>query len=221
MGKKANDMVRKIKNEHFIKAFDYVAERLHVNQTELAAVIDSKAAYISGYRNGTRPVPSKTIEALVRISATIDGGHGQIYTPYLMGESEYMLLCNVPDDEIIEVERRRNNPDYEIINQQKKQTHTPYQYPSEDTYKMIDSISYLISGMFQEFGRMKDELADVKKQLVLSIEENKRLRETIASDHSVLLAISKELTTIRRAALSRYDSNQATEIPLAAENSDL
>lgn len=115
MGKKENDQLRKKKNEHFIKAFEYVAECKKMNQTQLAAAIGSKAAYISVYRNGTRPVPEETIDALIRISSTIRSGNGQIYKPYLLGLSDYMLLHNVPDDEIVNVELRKTNPDYDII----------------------------------------------------------------------------------------------------------
>ena len=52
MGKIENDEQRKIKNAHFIRAFEYVAQRKEMNQTQLATAIGSKTAYISVYRNG-------------------------------------------------------------------------------------------------------------------------------------------------------------------------
>ena len=112
MGKIENDEQRKIKNAHFIRAFEYVAQRKEMNQTQLATAIGSKTAYISVYRNGTRPVPEETIDALIRISTTIEKGKGQVYKPYLLGLSDYMLLRNVPQDELADEELRRKGLDF-------------------------------------------------------------------------------------------------------------
>ena len=127
MGRIEDDAQRKVKNDHFIKAFEYVAKMKELNQTQLAEAIESKAAYISKFRNYIRPVPEETIDALIKISGTIEDG--TIYKPYLLGLSDYMLVRNVPDEEIIEVSRRNNNPDYDIM-QREKETPQPIDHSS-------------------------------------------------------------------------------------------
>lgn len=113
MGKLENDALRRKKNEHFLRAFEYVATTRQMNQGELATIIGSKSAYISGYRSGTRPVQEKVIDALIRESCVEPAQ--QIYREYLDGNSDIMLLANVTDEEMAEVERRKNNPDYDIM----------------------------------------------------------------------------------------------------------
>ena len=192
MGKIYENKERLVRNERFIKAFNFVAMMKKLNQTQLALAIGSKTAYISKYKNGTRPVTEDVIDALIRISATIDNGDGQIYRPYLHNQSEYMLLRNVPDDEIIEVQRRSENPDYDILQRQKSESISS----TENTAKMIDSITYLISGIVKDNGKIKDEITEIRQ----AIQE-----------------LSNELSIMRRALLSRYDIQKQT-IPMAAEN---
>lgn len=56
MGKIENDKLRRIRNEHFIRAFEHVARCLSMTQGELAEAIGTKTAYISNFRKGIRPV---------------------------------------------------------------------------------------------------------------------------------------------------------------------
>ena len=115
MGKKDNDALRQKKNERFIRAFNYVATARNMNQGELATAIGSKSAYISGYKSGIRPVTDEVIEGLVRESCVEPSQ--KIYREYLLGNSDIMLLANVTEEELTEVEFRRNNPDYDTIQQ--------------------------------------------------------------------------------------------------------
>ena len=113
MGKIENDEQRKIKNAHFIRAFEYVASVLQLSQGELAETIGSKSAYISNFRKGLRPVPEETINELINISASKPGL--QIFSEYLKGNSEIMLLANVTDEEMALAKMRSGNPDYEAL----------------------------------------------------------------------------------------------------------
>ena len=120
MSRIENDEQRKIKNAHFIRAFEYVASVLKLGQGELAERIGSKSAYISNFRKGLRPVPPETINGLINISAS---KHGlQIFSEYLYGNSDIMLLANVTDEEMAAAKFRSSNPDYEAIHKRDKET---------------------------------------------------------------------------------------------------
>lgn len=113
MGKIENNEQRKIRNAHFIRAFEYVASQLKLGQGELAEAIGSKSAYISNFRKGLRPVPEEAIDGLIRISSCKP--NLQIFGEYLYGNSEVMLLVNVSDEEMNAAKMRSGNPDFEII----------------------------------------------------------------------------------------------------------
>ncbi len=119
MGKVENDALRRKKNEHFIKAFEYVANIRNMTQGKLAIAIGSKSAYISGYKSGVRPVAEEVIESLIRESSVAPSQ--QIYREYLYGNSDIMLLANVSDDEIIETAMRKNNPDYDVMKKKRRE----------------------------------------------------------------------------------------------------
>jgi len=167
MGKIENDMVRKKKNEHFIKAFEYVAQCKNMNQTQLAIAIGSKVSYISVYRNGTRPVPEETIDALIRISVTIEDGDGQIYKPYLLGLSDYMLLRNVPDEEIADTEMRKNNPDYDLLKARRESKEKDIEKHFSSTPSEIDpssAINAALAAQASEIVTLKQTIDDMKEQ---------------------------------------------------------
>ena len=65
---------------------------------------------------------------------------------YLMGKSQYMLLENVPDDEVVEMEMRRDNPDYDLMEARKAE--------KEDAAK--DEL----------IATLKSQVADLRIQLV-------------------------------------------------------
>jgi len=187
---------RKLRNDHFIKAFEYVARAKGMNQTKLAATIGSKTAYISKFKKYIRPVPEETIDALICISATIDEGCGQIYKPYLLGDSDYMLLRNVPDDEIIEVERRRDNPDYEVMKKQHNRNKSEENIPS-----WADSLITLVS-------ENTKSLESLRKENDVLLKEVSKLRDIILSLRSDLRVTHKPVI---------YDE-KTSNLPIAAEN---
>lgn len=119
MGKIENDKERMQRNEHFMTAFKYVAKMLKMNQGELATAIGSKSAYISNFSKGLRPVPSETVEALIRISCS--EGCQKIYSEYLTGNSDIMLLANVSAEQLAEDELRKSNPDYDTMKSREQQ----------------------------------------------------------------------------------------------------
>ena len=132
MSKIENDEQRKIRNAHFIRAFEYVASVLELGQGELAERIGSKSSYISNFKKGLRPVPPETITGLINISASKPGL--QIFSEYLYGNSDIMLLANVSDEEMAAAKSRSGNPDYEAIHKRDKEAHA---YNKSRTVQMI------------------------------------------------------------------------------------
>ena len=128
MGKIENDKLRRIRNEHFIRAFEHVARCLSMTQGELAEAIGTKTAYISNFRKGIRPVTEDAIDGLIRISGTQSGL--QVFSEYLYGNSDIMLLDNVSDEEMIAARKRHNNPDYDKIEKQKAASPSPAEPPA-------------------------------------------------------------------------------------------
>ena len=215
MGKIEDDLRRKIRNEHFARAFDYIAELKQVTQTRLAGLIDCDTSYISKIRNGTRPVTDEAIEALIRVSATIPDG--QIYSPFLYGESDYMLLRNVPDEEIIEVERRRNNPDYDLL--QQKKSHEP-QAPGDE--KAASTIISLASTLVKETEELRRQLSEeraniksLKEQMSAELDDIKSLHATMEADRDTIRAIREQLSTLL------YSISRDHQLPMAAENKEI
>ena len=111
---------RKKYNEPFLKVFDYLAKEKKMNQGQFAKVIDSESGYISLLKSGFKRVGP---EYIARISAEFakhfdDEQH--LNPDFIEGKSPYMIIENVPDDEIIEKIGRGANPDYDLIQHRKK-----------------------------------------------------------------------------------------------------
>lgn len=104
-------------NKPFLTAFDYLAKiKTKGNQGEMAKLIGTSSPHVSDWRAGKKRVSEEMMMSLARVS------DGKLNIHYLYGESQYMLLENVPDEEIIEYEMRRDNPDYEVIKERKTRT---------------------------------------------------------------------------------------------------
>ena len=198
MGKIMKDEKRTVRNEHFIKAFEYVAKMKELNQAQLAKAINSQTSTISKYKNGLRPVTEETMDALIRFSVTIEGGGGQIYRPYLLGDSDYMLLRNVPEDEIVEVERRRDNPDYEVMQKRRKRRE------EETIPSWADSLIALVS--------------DNTKTIESLRKENAALLKEVSDLRAIIISLRSDLRPTHAPVI--YDEKQAP-LPIAAENMNL
>ena len=105
---------RKRDNAPFLRAFQFLLDQnVASGKGELAKMIGIQPGLISLYAKGIKRVSEETKMSLVRISKA------KINMNYLMGKSQYMLLENVPDDEVVEMEMRRDNPDYDLMEARK------------------------------------------------------------------------------------------------------
>lgn len=230
MGKKDNDALRRKKNEHFIRAFNYVATARNMNQGELATAIGSKSAYISGYKSGIRPVTDEVIDGLVRESCVEPSQ--QIYREYLLGNSDIMLLANVTDEELAEVKLRRNNPDYDTMQQRlhdserKLDTQLSQSLPPTSAIDPSSVINSLIANHTQQINRYEDDLK--KKEIEMTerlAEKDARiadLEKTIAAQEEVIKARDSRILELER-RIAQSNADDLSRYPFtigAAEHSD-
>lgn len=202
MGKIENDEERKIKNEHFIKAFEYIAKMLGMSQGELAEAIGSKSSYISNFRKGLRPVPEETIAGLINMSAKREGL--QIFSEYLYGNSEIMLLHNVSDKEILDAGSRRDNPDYETIQKQKSS--------NEGIPEMSSVFNAALAAKDEAISQLKQRLLD-KEEIIQSLRDQLSTKDQLISEQKARLIEYRRLIDSRDLA-----NNYPFPVGVADEN---
>jgi hypothetical protein len=186
-----------------MKAFKYVADKLKMNQGQLAEAIGSKSAYISNFSKGLRPVPEETINALVNISAKIP--NGQIFTEYLHGNSDIMLLANVTDEEMTDAKRRATNPDYDAMQARLKEKEKHLDNAITQSLPFIDPASQQnasIAAYVQLTNRLSDDLK--KKEIEMEdrlAEKDARiaeLKDTIAAKEEIIKARDARIVDLER-----------------------
>ena len=168
MSKTDNEALRKKKNEHFIKAFKFIAQSLNMSQEKLAEAIDSKSSYISMYKNGRKPVPTETIENLINFSCKHKDKGLQIFSEYLYGNSDIMLLDNVSDEEMSEAILRKNNPDYDTMKKRREEKEKEIGSHINETNTYIDEgsmINMTISSYMGYIESLKQQVKDVRADL--------------------------------------------------------
>ena len=203
MGKIENDELRKLKNANFMKAFKFVADKLKMNQGQLAESIGSKSAYISNFSSGIRPVPEETIDALVDISVKIP--NGQIFREFLLGNSDIMLLANVTDEEMADAKRRATDPDYDVMQARLKEKENqldaniaqnlPYIDPSSQQNASITAYVQLTNRLTDDLKKKEIEMEERLAEKDVRIAE---LKDTIAAKEEIIKARDARIATLER-----------------------
>ena len=150
---------RKKWNAPFLRAFNYLLDEGYAkNKGDLCSKIGIQPGLISNYNNGTKKVSPDTMDALVRVS------EGKLNVKYMLGKSEYMLLENVPDEEIIE----GNNPDREVMAKRKAE---PLQ-PDFSSYinALLAKSDETIASLKREL-TAKDEIIQTKEDRIADLEK--------------------------------------------------
>lgn len=180
---------RKRYNAPFLRAFKYLAGEKMMNQKQFAKVIDAESAYISALKAGTKRVGA---DYMTRLAAAFmehfkDGQH--LNMDFLLGKSEYMILENVPDKEVLENTSRGANPDYDVM--QKAKAASPAS--AEPAANIPD-----MSSVFNAALAAKDEtIASLKRELDAK-------NETITLQHSRIAELERQLAAATTGDLSRY-----------------
>ena len=193
---------KKRHNAPFLSSFRWMTERYHLTQKDLAKLIGLNSPLISEYKSGKKRVSVDTMEALVRASG------GKLSLAYMQGLSGYMLLANAPDEEIIEIQKRRENPDYDIMKNISNNIDTPH---TEPIPAWADSLIHLVTDNTVAVQALRDENKQLKEILADVIRDNNKLRQELSK------AINELHLSLHRPAIytEREDS-----IPMAAEQSN-
>ncbi len=192
---------RKKWNAPFLRAFNYLLDEGYANtKGELCKKIGIELGLISRYNNGKKRVSNETMNALARVS------EGRLNVNYMLGKSEYMLLANVPDDEIL----NSNNPDRKVIEERKKMENI-----NSSTLDPSSVINSLIANHTQQINRYEDDLKKKEIEMAERLAEKDariaELKQTIADKIEIIkareariISLERQLAAATTGDLSRY-----------------
>ena len=225
MGKIENDELRKIRNEHFIRAFEFIAKKKGIGQGKLAELIGSKSAYISNFRKGLRPIPEETIEELIRVSAFVPGC--QIYEGFLRGNSEIMLFKNVSDEELVQSQLRDSNPDYDVMERHRKESEKKDELTPASSVDASSAINAAIAAYAELTNRLKQEMSDrlSDKDTIIAEKQSRivALEQTVADKDAIIRAREERIRDLER-RIAQSNADDLSRYPFAigaAENKQL
>ena len=107
MEEKEKFEANKRSNAPFLRALSVLMKEKNLNQAQVAELLNTKSGTFSDYKNGRKRASQEMFDRLARAFA------GRLNMRFLTGESEYMMLANIPKEEIVEYSMRESNPDYD------------------------------------------------------------------------------------------------------------
>lgn len=189
-------------NEPFLRAFNYLLDEGYAStKGELCRKVGIEPGLISRYNNGTKRVSVTTMNELARVSG------GKLNVQYMLGKSQYMLLENVPAEELIDI----HNPDREVMEQRKNEQ----TQPTTSTIDPASQFNASISAYIQLTNRLSDDLKHKEQEMKERLAEKDAhivtLERTIADKESIIrdrdariLALERQLALANNADLSHY-----------------
>ena len=180
---------RKRWNEPFLRAFNYLLDESYAStKGELCKMIGIEPGLISRYNNGTKKVSIDTMNALARVS------EGRLNVNYMLGKSDYMLIANVPDDEIL----NSNNPDREVIEKRKQERQGQKASSIDESSQMNASIAAYV----QLTNRLSDDLKKKEIEMEERLAEKDvriaELKDTIAAKEKIIKAREAQIIELER-----------------------
>ncbi len=190
---------RKRWNEPFLRAFNYLLEENYAStKGELCKIVGIEPGLISRYNNGTKKVSVDTMNALARVS------EGRLNVSYMLGKSDYMLIANVPDDEIL----NSNNPDREVIEKRKQEEQGRKASSIDESSQMNASIAAYV--------QLTNRLSDDLKKKEIEMEERLAEKDARIAELKNTIATKEEIIKAREARIAELERQLA-----AAATSDL
>lgn len=182
-------------NAPFIRAFDWLRAQRHWTQEEMAKQLESNGSLISMYRNGKKLAGEDIKGRLARAFG------GRLYMPFLDGLSPYMLIANVPDEEIRQ-NLNRDNPDFAQL--QKDERAKSRIKEDNGAASIIDLYATLIK-----------ELETMRSDLASELRAVQDLKYQLTQEREALQSITFQLQAIAHTSVSYDLPSVAT--PMAAE----
>lgn len=194
----------KLHNAPFLRALAVLMKEKGINQAQVAKLLGTKSGTFSDYKNGKKRAGQEMFERLARAF------HGRLNLRYLSGESEYMMLDNVPDEEIAEYTQRDSNPDFEVI----KKAKATVSEPSEPVANIID-----ISSLFNSALAKADEtIESLKRELRTKDELIQSLRDQLADKDRLIAEQKARLIEYRHIIDSRESPLADYPFPVGVAN---
>jgi len=171
-------------NAPFIRAFDWLRTQRHLTQDEMAKQLESNGSLISMYRNGKKLAGEDIKGRLARAFG------GRLYMPFLDGLSPYMLIENVPEEEIRQ-NLNRDNPDFAQL---LKDERTKSRIKEE---KGTESIIDLYATLIKELEKMRSDLASDLRAV-------QELKYQLTQEREALHTITTQLQAVLHPSV-KYD----------------
>ena len=190
----------KLKNAPFLRALAILMKEKNINQAQVAELLNTKSGTFSDYKNGKKRAGQEMYERLARAF------HGRLNLRYLSGESEYMMLENVPEEEIIEYSQRDYNPDFDVQKKAKVASSMP-----------TESVAYIpdVSSVFNSALAAKDDaIESLKRELRTKDELIQSLRDQLAAKDQLIEEQKARLVEYRRIINSNENPLTAYPFPV-------
>lgn len=144
---KITDYEQRIRlNMPFLSVFDWMKKYKRLNQEQLSLLLGTTGSRISEYKSGRKIVTEELKKSI------INAAEGKIHAPYLEGKSKYMLVENVPSDELnAHIDAR--NPDYTQLVKDIKE---------KESANMLELYAHMIRSLDDLRLELKNELAEIR-----------------------------------------------------------
>ena len=144
---KITDYEQRIRlNTPFLSVFDWMKKYKRLNQEQLSVLLGTTGSRISEYKSGRKIVTEELKKSI------INAAEGKIHAPYLEGKSKYMLVENVPSDELnAHIDAR--NPDYTQLVEDIKE---------KESANMLELYAHMIRSLDDLRIELKNELAEIQ-----------------------------------------------------------
>jgi hypothetical protein len=160
-------------NAPYLRAFDYLAKEMRVTQGKLVEMMKGNSSFISAYRSGTKRVGFDYMKRLCEVFSIYFKGERHLNMRYLEGTSQYMLVENIPDEEIHEIMQRDGDPDYDVIKQRNQKEVQPISYSYKDEY--IETLKSQMADLRIQLNDNMKRLDEKDEYIAILKRENERL----------------------------------------------
>jgi hypothetical protein len=173
-------------NAPYLRAFDYLAKEMRVTQGKLVEMMKGNSSFISAYRSGTKRVGFDYMKRLCEVFSIYFKGERHLNMRYLEGTSQYMLVENIPDEEIHEIMQRDGDPDYDVIKQRNQKEVQPISYSYKDEY--IETLKSQMADLRIQLNDNMKRLDEKDEYIAILKRENERL---LNENERLLIALSE------------------------------
>lgn len=128
------------------------------------------------------------MNALARVSK------GRLNVNYMLGKSDYMLIANVPDDEIL----NSNNPDREVIEKRKQEEQGRKASSIDESSQMNASIAAYVQLTNRLTDDLKKKEIEMEERLAEKDARIAELKDTIAAKEEIIKVRDAEIINLKR-----------------------